>query len=344
MNLTKSFTVNSGNTGHIQGIAIDKERKYAYQSFTTTLIKTDLNGNIIGSVTGLAGHLGCIAYNYDDGKVYGSLEFKHDKIGKGILDRIGRVDNIKDGFYIVCFDVDKITKVGMDAEKDGVMTAVFLQEVLNDYTAPNHKYGCSGIDGITLAPEFGSDSDKKYIYVAYGICGDDKRVDNDYQVLLKYDVDVLNAYAKPLNQLNMHASGPEAPNDKIFVYTGNTTFGIQNLEYDPFSKTIICAVYVGHKEQFPNYTTYFIDVTKPVKQLDLVGINEKGSVASLKNLGVLHKESGIYGCNFPYGSTGIATLNNGYFYVSEPFNTESGFSSVIRLYEFNKETATFKKA
>ena len=36
--------------GHIQGIAIDSERKYIYCSFTTELVKLDLDGNEIGSV------------------------------------------------------------------------------------------------------------------------------------------------------------------------------------------------------------------------------------------------------------------------------------------------------
>ena len=96
------------NTGHIQGIAIDKKREYIYYSFTTCLIKTDLYGNIIGSVKGLAGHLGCIAYNYDDGRVYGSLEFKHDKIGAGILKSLGNLIDVKDGFYVAIFDVEKM--------------------------------------------------------------------------------------------------------------------------------------------------------------------------------------------------------------------------------------------
>ena len=77
-------------TGHIQGIATDAERKYMYYSFTTSLIKTDMNGNVIGSVKGLAGHLGCIAYNYEDGRVYGSLEYKNDCIGTEILERINK--------------------------------------------------------------------------------------------------------------------------------------------------------------------------------------------------------------------------------------------------------------
>ena len=70
---------------HCQGIALDKKNGYIYYSFTTKLIKSDLNGNIIGSVDGLIGHLGCIDFHEADGKVYGSLEYKNDIIGREIL-------------------------------------------------------------------------------------------------------------------------------------------------------------------------------------------------------------------------------------------------------------------
>ena len=53
----------------------------------------------------------------------------------------------------------------MDAEKDGIMTAVYLKEVLNDYTAEGHRYGCSGIDGTTFAPMPGEKDDKKYHHI-----------------------------------------------------------------------------------------------------------------------------------------------------------------------------------
>ena len=52
-----SIKIGGFTTGHIQGIATDKERKYMYYSFTTSLVKTDMDGNIIGTVKGLAGHL-----------------------------------------------------------------------------------------------------------------------------------------------------------------------------------------------------------------------------------------------------------------------------------------------
>ena len=72
---------------HIQGIAVDEQKGYIYYSFTTKLVKAKLDGTVIGSVDGLLGHLGCIAFH--DGKVFGSLEYKNDSIGRGILSSLG---------------------------------------------------------------------------------------------------------------------------------------------------------------------------------------------------------------------------------------------------------------
>ena len=76
----------SGKQGknHVQGLAVDDKNGCIYYSFTTSLVKTDFSGKVIGSVKGLVGHLGCIAFNPADGKIYGSLEYKHDAIGQGI--------------------------------------------------------------------------------------------------------------------------------------------------------------------------------------------------------------------------------------------------------------------
>ena len=64
------LSIKTGNWkgGHIQGIAVDRERKYIYCSYTTEFIKLDMEGNLIGSVRGFTGHLGCMAYNYEDGR------------------------------------------------------------------------------------------------------------------------------------------------------------------------------------------------------------------------------------------------------------------------------------
>ena len=339
--LPKSITVSSPAGSHVQGIAVDAKREYLYISITNQLVKADLQGNIIGSVTGLAGHLGCIAYNYGDGKVYGSLEFKKDAIGKGILANLGSDRQLQDGFYMTVFDVDKIDRIGMDAEKDSVMQAVFLKEVYDDYSAPGHRYGCSGIDGTTFAPAFGKHGGKNYLYVAYGVYSDTAREDNDHQVLLQYDVSDWARYAQPLNQENMHRCGPAAPDGKYFVYTGNTTYCIQNLEYDPVTHTMLCAVYKGKKPQYPNFPMYFIDCGKEAAQTKLQGIGHSGAKAFLAPMGICHEPSQIYGCQFLYGSTGIASLGDGTFYVSHPFEKDGAFGTTVKLYRFDPNTAEF---
>ena len=60
----------SGEQGpfHVQGIAVDLDRGYMYFSFTTTLLKTDMQGNLLGSVEGMTGHLGCMTLNPEDRK------------------------------------------------------------------------------------------------------------------------------------------------------------------------------------------------------------------------------------------------------------------------------------
>jgi hypothetical protein len=77
-------SIYSGKQGefHVQGMVVDKAKGYVYFSFTNKLIKMDLSGKLIGSVTGFVGHLGDLDLA-EDGKIYGSLEYKNDAIGKG---------------------------------------------------------------------------------------------------------------------------------------------------------------------------------------------------------------------------------------------------------------------
>lgn len=320
-------------TSHVQGIAIDAERKYMYFSFTTMLVKTDLEGNIIGTVDGLTGHLGCLAYNYDDGRVYGSLEYKAAR-----------------SFYIAVFDVNKITREGMDAEKDGVMTTVYAKEVVDDFCAdmngdgvfdgdvadtPDHRYGCSGIDGITFGPVFGSPDSPKQLMLAYGIYGNVSRADNDYQIILQYDWRSFGQYEAPLNQSAPHTCGPDAPDAKYFIFTGNTVYGVQNLEYDPFTGWYLMPVYNGRKPEYPNYPMYAVDsASKPVLQ-ELKGQRkpESGLCLPLLKKGLYDEKSGVYGFPFVYGQTGIASLGDGSFYVSHNGKTDDGLqTSDVYLY------------
>ena len=323
------------NTGHCQGIAVDLTRGCVYYSFTTALVKTDLSGRLIGSVRGLIGHLGCIAFNRADGRVYGSLEYKNDAIGRGILKMLGRDAAVEDAFYMAVFDGDKIDRPDMDACGDGVMTAVYLKEVVDDFNAEGHRLGCSGIDGTTFGPIPGSADGKTYLFVAYGVYADESRNDNDHQVLLCYDTTDWARYERPLSQEAMHHSGPAAPDHKFFALTGNTTYGVQNLEYDPFTGCFLMAVYRGKKPAFPNRPLYIIDGAKAPVTAPLRGLEpQTGETLSLLQKGLPH-ESGIWGWDFPLGSTGLCALGNGCCYVSHDGKGEDGWFTHVKLYRWD---------
>lgn len=321
--------------GHCQGIAVDTEKGYVYYSFTTMLVKTDLLGNFIGSAVGLCGHLGCISFNKADGKVYGSLEYKNDGIGKGIIHMLGGGIVIPNAFYIAIFDVDKIDRADIPSEE--VLRCAFLREVTDDYEneavladgrAVKHVLGCSGIDGCAIGPDFGEIGGKNHLFVAYGVYQDNGRDDNDYQVILKYDLDELNRTAEVLRQNDMHESGPAAPEAKYFVYTGNTCYGVQNLEYDEFSGKYYMAVYCGNKPQFKNPPMFAADaVIAPVKEV-LKGVYPEtvGDVLTLD-------AHGMDGMGFGYGSTGLASIGEGYFYVSHEGHREKMQYSNVKLYK-----------
>lgn len=325
---------------HIQGIAADLEKGYLYYSFTTKLVKAKLDGTIVGCVDGLLGHLGFIAYNKQDGRVYGSLEYKNDVIGKGILSALKKDTTIEDAFYIAIFDVDKIDRLNMDAEKDGILSTVYLSEVVSDYKNKgenriSHRYGCSGIDGLTFGPLCGNPDSKYYLYVAYGIYSDTNRVDNNHQILLCYDIENWKQYESPLLHESMHRNGPQAPTEKYFVYTGNTTYGVQNLEYDSAENAFFMSVYPGIKKEFPNYSLFIVDATIPPKTTELFGLKEEGKLLCLKKSGHYHKPTGIYGWHFPHGSTGLCSLGNKKWLISEHHVSQSGQCSFLFHYVFD---------
>lgn len=324
------FSGRISRCGHVQGIATDGE--YIYYSFTTMLLKTDLAGNQVGSVTGLTGHLGCIAWSETDRCVIGSLEYKNDAIGRGILAKLGKSGVNYDSFYIARFEADKIGSMNLDAAESGIMTAVKLADVCEDYSFDDgkvkHRYGCSGIDGITIVPDF---MGGRSIIVAYGIYGDVSRNDNDNQVLLRFGTDRINSEFKPLEPDDTSA-GIKADN-KLFVYTGNTTYGIQNLEFDPYTGCMFAAVYKGKKPEFPNYSMYFIEL-QPIERDGELWL-------PLAERGEKHSATGIRGCNFPYGSTGMAALGGGYYYFSVSGSADGEFYSDVYLYSLDGEYSHF---
>lgn len=344
MNLPLSIDAGKWKGGHVQGIAVDTKKGFAYFAFTTVLVKTDLLGNTVGTVKGLVGHLGCIDLNPEDGRLYGSLEFKNDAIGKGIFKGLG-LDGApaENSFYIAIFDVDKIDRYDMDAEQDGVMTAVYLPQVTEYYegTGENglpHRYACSGIDGTSFGPYFGAAADSPtMLMVACGIYKDATREDNDHQIIFCYDWRKFAAAEKPLSQKAPHHSAI-LPDKTCFFYTGNTDWGVQNLCYDPYTRYWLVCVYKGIKPQFPNYTMYLIDGTVAPKMSELKGLNEQGLLLTAAPVGMIHKESGIRGFCFKWGDTGVHALGDGRFYFSHHGRTEDKLHTcVAKLYRYTGE-------
>jgi len=219
-----------------------------------------------------------------------------------------------------------------------------LREVVEDYNATDevsgkpHRYGCSGIDGTALGPVFGADPHSpRKIMVAYGIYGDTSREDNDHQVILAYDPDIFDKYGGFLSQDEPHHSGPDVPEAKYFFFTGNTTYGVQNLEYDPFTRTWLTAVYTGSKQDFPNYPMFLIDGSRSPVMVSLKGrAGERGLILTPARLGQMPDEP-TPGCRFPLGSTGIYAFGDGTYAFSVPGREEGGFTSRVVRHRLDPE-------
>ena len=341
-NLPKKLFSGGWKAGHVQGIAVDTKHEYVYLSFTTMLVKMDMNGNVVGTVKGIFGHLGCLEFNDEDGCLYGSLEYKNDGIGKGILKQEGITKQVETGFYVAIFDVDKINRMDMSADKDGVMTSVLLKTVVEDFKAEvkdakgktlEHRHGCSGFDGISFGPAFDG-SGKRMLTIAYGIYSDVNRADNDYQVLLQYDVKDWSKYATIHSQENLHRNGPDKPEGKYFVFTGNTSWGVQNLEYDKHSNRWFLACYQGVKPKYANYSLFCVDGTKKAKVKSLQGVDyqKKGAVLSLAKVGATDPSNkSVRGWYNRYGACGMHALGDGYFYLTKSGKTKEGRAATLYL-------------
>lgn len=296
--LQTEMTIHSKNAGdaHTQGLAIDTANNILYVSNTKSLLKIDLDTNeVIGSVYDLEFHLGDLAFNDADGKVYGSG-----------MNYYGRQ-------YVAIFDPAKIT--GLDTERDTCMTTVFLKEP-SEWLMKTDKYSSFGIDGMEFAPAPGDDSGKKYLYIVNGNRPDEGI---DYQVMLKYDVTDWAQYERTYvhEYANQHTSGPDKADNIYYVYTGNTDYGVQCMEYDEYSKSMILSVYNGSKEGMPNYGTFFVDLSVLPKVEAIEGTDETGTVLTLAKYGQEHAATGIWGVpvsDLGHGSHGFVSLGNGYYY------------------------------
>lgn len=308
------------DSGHVQGIAVDVEGGFIYYSFTNLLAKYDLEGRLVGTLVGWTGHLGDLALNPIDGRLYGSLEYKADE-----------------AFYIAVIDVAGLNEVGVEASRSDLFRTVHLAEVGRDYAADmdgdgrfdgdtadtrDHRYGASGIDGVAFGPRFGRRDGPMLLTVAYGVYGDVTRADNDHQVLLQYDIAAWDRYARPLSEAAPHREGPAAVDGKYFVRTGNTTYGVQNLAYDAEAGRWFMGVYQGRKPEFPNYLLFAVDAEARPARGDLIGVPaasgqgwEQGMLLPQAPDGLEDPATGLRGWRWK-ADVGFQPLGRGLFYVA----------------------------
>ena len=215
------------------------------------------------------------------------------------------------------------------------MRTVHLPEVWKDFSAKvknggktySRRYGVSGTDAMCFGPSFSSGKGH-YLTVSCGTTPQTERTDNDYQVLLQYDVTSWwDEYAQPLNESKEHHIGPQKHSGKYFIYTGNTNYGVQTMTYFPELNLWMLNVYVTLKEEeFPDYNLFIIDGDiKPEKQA-LKGQQGEDiqKVLTLYQDGLRHENTGIYGWSASNGAKGMEYVEKGLFYVIHPYKTWYG--------------------
>jgi len=325
-------------TSHVQGIAVDVKGGYIYYSFTTLLAKYDFSGRLVGTLVGWTGHLGDLDFNAQNGRVYGSLEYKKSR-----------------SFYIAVIDVSRLNRIGLDATESDIFRIVYLPEVAGDFTAdmngdgvfdgdvaktPDHRYGCSGIDGVAFGPQFGRTDGPSFLTVAYGIYANADRSDNDHQVLLQYDISEWSRYERPVREAGATQSGPSDVQGKYFVRTGNTSWGVQNLAYDVSQQRWFMGVYKGIKPSFPNYLLFAVEARAQPMRGNLIGVRnpgglgeEQGLLLALADDGLKDPATGIRGWN-QKANVGLQPVGHGLTYLCENSGAKDSQTADITLYRW----------
>lgn len=294
---------------HVQGIAVDRERGLALFSFTDRLVKTDLAGTVLGSVTGLPAHLGDITLNPQNGKVYGSI-FWGD-------------ENPYYAPYIAIFDPEQIHEIGESPQRNPAISLVHLKQLLADRFVdldgdgePDGLYATAGVDGVGFGPRFGSTTGDWLLTVTHSQWPDADRDDNNHQILVQYDAEDFDTYAEPYDTSKPDpTSGPTEIDGQYFVYTGTTRWGIQNLAYDPTLERWLMGVYAGDKPDSLNYTMFAVEAaSQPVKQ-ELRGVGVEGETLPLAEDGLRDETTGIRGW-FQKADVGLQAMGDGLYYLS----------------------------
>ena len=138
-------------------------------------------------------------------------------------------------------------------------------------------------------------------------------------------------YERPLTEAAPHRVGPGKVDGKYFAFTGNTHYGVQNLEYDPYLERWWMGVYQGTKPQYPNYLMFAVDAKDRPRYQSPTGLDgEKGLILPLAQDGLLDEATGIRGWNRD-ASVGVQSLDNGLYNLAEQTKIDGQQASEITL-------------
>lgn len=157
----------------------------------------------------------------------------------------------------------------------------------------------AGIDGITVARQFGSDSDELKLYVSYGAWDNHSEgmlSVNEYSILLEYDLDDV-----------MNGEGYIAAERRLEVKLGAVKYCIQQLEYDRDTGNVWCSIRKGDQ-----YSLFSLAQNSVNTTLDLIPNGSKR------------------GWECEEAGDGFCSLGNDAFYVLIPNYGESFTSGVAK--------------
>ena len=349
-----------GTNNHVQGVATNLFGDIFYYSFTDRLVVQKSNGEFVGSVVGIPGHMGDLAYNPEDGRVYVSYMM----ITTSDMEHQTEARELKNA-YVLIFDVEKIERMNMSPE--GIVTCVYVGEKIQELAnTPGHDYGTkyddlnlggkygivNGIGNLAIGPAFGEDDGKKYVTCvlsqpanalrsASGVFAYD-REDNDYFVIVQFDISDWKHYEVPYSQLES-AYGPKDFDKIYFYYAGQHDYGVQVITYDAYQNMYILTTYslknssLQGATQFPNYSVYYLDAGKSDTG-NLIGNGEEVGQIVTEKFGKLDDETGIRGWLVWY-DVGLISLGDGYYYRAENYTEDSAACRLV-LCAFNEAAAS----
>lgn len=349
-----------GTISHVQGVATNLFGDVFYYSFTDRLVVQKSDGEIIGSVVGIQGHMGDLAFNPEDGRVYVSYSYSSSTSGLGEGTALRKQKNA----YVLIFDVEKIDRMNMSP--DGIVTCVYVGEKIQELAnTPGYDYGTkyddlkiggkygvvNSIGNLAIGPAFGENDGKTYVTCvlsqpanavcsAAGVYAYD-REDNDYFVIVQFDPSNWGSYEVPYSEMEK-ASGPKDFDRMYFYYAGQHDYGVQVMTYDAYQNMYVLTTYslinstLEGATQFPNYSVYYLDAVQ-VKTGTLIGNGEDSGNIITEKYGKKDEATGIKGWLVWY-DVGFISLGDGYYYRAENYTDGSAACRLV-LCAFNEKAA-----